>query len=43
MLGVGSIIIDNKGMANFLVRKKNDIEKIIIPIFKTYNLLTSKE
>lgn len=42
-LGIGSIIIDKSGMANFLVRKKEDIKNIIIPLFTKYKLLTSKE
>lgn len=42
-LKAGSVIIDNKGMANFLIRKKKEIKDIVIPLFKKYNLLTSKE
>lgn len=41
-LGVGSITQDKKGMAHFLIRDKNTLEKIIIPIFNKYSLLTSK-
>lgn len=42
-LGIGRIIIDKNGMANFIVTKKNHIKDIIIPIFKSNKLLTSKE
>lgn len=42
-LNIGRIVIDKCGMANYIVTKQNHIKEIIIPIFKKYNLLTSKE
>ena len=42
-LGFGSIYIESKSkMANFFIRDRKVIEKIIFPIFDKYPLLTSK-
>jgi len=40
---IGSIRDNKLGMSNFLVRKKEYILNIIIPLFKKYNLLSTKE
>jgi hypothetical protein len=42
-LGIGSVRIDKRGMAHFLIRDKESIKNIIIPLFDTNTLLTSKE
>jgi hypothetical protein len=42
-LGVGVVREDKRGMAHFLVRDKETIKKIIIPLFDKNILLTSKE
>lgn len=42
-LMIGSIRDNKLGMSNFLVRKKEYILNIIIPLFKKYNLLSTKE
>jgi hypothetical protein len=41
-LGIGSIIQDARGMAHFLVRDTQHIEKILVPLFDANPLLTSK-
>jgi hypothetical protein len=42
-LGVGVVREDKGGMAHFLVRDKETIKKVIIPLFDKNILLTSKE
>ncbi len=42
-LGVGTVREDKRGMAHFLVRDKETIKKVIIPLFDKNILLTSKE
>ena len=41
-LGVGSVRTDNLGMSHLLIRDKNSIKNVIIPIFDKYLLQTSK-
>lgn len=43
ILGVGKVRNDNKGMCHFLIRKREHLNKVIIPLFSKFNLLTRKE
>jgi len=42
-LGVGSVRKDKLGMAHFLVRDTKSLIQVILPIFDSFPLLTSKE
>jgi LAGLIDADG endonuclease len=41
-LGFGSIFLDNKGKCEFRIRDRKIIQKVLIPIFDRYPLLTYK-
>jgi len=43
ILGVGVVRKDKIGMAHFLIRNKEIIKKVVIPLFDQNTLLTSKE
>jgi len=43
ILGVGSVITDKAGMAHYLVRDTKTLKEVIIPLFDSFPLLTTKE
>jgi hypothetical protein len=42
-LGVGSVREDKRGMAHYLIRDRESIKRVLIPLFDENTLLTSKE